>query len=660
MEQPVIMCGLGRLGRRVLEYLRAAGLTVVVVDRKADPADPSLHGLRVVTGDFRQPEVLEAAGLREARGILILTSEDLVNISTALTARHLNPRVRIVVRMFNQNLIPRLGKAVENVFSLSVSGMTAPLVALTALTGEALGAFSLEDGIRQVAEIKVADQSPLTGLTVDEVATRHHLLVIARTPPGGTPATEGKDYLWHDIDSESRLFGGDQLVVCGEPRFLAPFMGVEVDPLAQVRWANWLRRNGRVIWRTLREVDLPVKISTATLLGVVIASTFVYYLGDFGQHKKSLSDSLFRTVSLIATGSDMHEEDLIRGWQKIFVSFMRIAGAALTAVFTAIITNYFLRARLGGALEVRRIPDAGHIVVCGLGNVGFRVVENLLEYKERVVVIEQKRDSRFLATARRLGVPVIIGDATVMAVLRQAHAARARAVVAATDNELVNLEIGLLARELNPGQRVVLRLYDANLAKTLREAANIRLALSIPTLAAPAFVAALFGDRVPTIFLVCGRLLAVEEVPIQADDHGLIGQPVRAVAIDYNLLPVALVGDKGFSNSQPADLTLRAGDRLTIIAALPDMERLMRREARPADWKVDIIAFPPMARPKLVQLLWERQSVTSHMAEETLNHLPLRLGNNLTHGQAEDLLVRLRRENVNARAERQAENHSYG
>src|SRR2546429_6667488 len=104
----------------------------------------------------------------------------------------------------------------------------------------------------------------------------------------------------------------------------------------------------------------------------------------------------------MATGADMHEPE--RGWQKVFVSGLRIAGAALTAVFTAIVTNYFLRARLGGALEVRRIPDAGHILVCGLGNVGFRVVEKLLEYEERVVGIEQKRDSRFLATALRLGV----------------------------------------------------------------------------------------------------------------------------------------------------------------------------------------------------------------------------------------------------------------
>ena len=643
MSQPVILCGLGRLGRRVLEYLRAAGMSATVVDNRCDPDDPGLQGVRVIVGDFRQAEVLEAAGLRDARGLLILTSDDLVNISAALTARHLNSTVRIVVRMFNQNLIPRLGKTVQNVFSLSVSGMTAPLVALTALTGEALGAFALEDGVRQVAEIKVGESSPLAGRTVAEAATIHHLLTVART------TASAKDRLWHELDGEAKLAPGDQLVMCGEPQHLSPFLGEEENPLAQVRWAGWLRRNWRVVWRTLTEVDLPVKVSGATLAGVLIAATLVYYLGILGSNK-SLSDAFYRVVSVIATGADMHEDELKQAWQKVFVSALRIFGAAVTAVFTAIVTNYFLRARLGGALEVRRIPDAGHIVVCGLGNVGFRVVEHLREYDERVVVIELHRDSRFLATARRLGVPVILGDATVTQVLRQAHAATARAVVAATDNDLVNLEIGLLARELNSRQRVVLRLYDTNLAQTLREAANIRLALSIPTLAAPAFVAALFGDRVPTIFLVCGRLLAVQEIAVHADDAGLDGQSVRALAVDYRLLPVGLVGGSQYSNPQPADQILRTGDRLTVIAALPDLDRLLRREPPPTEWTVDAIAFPPTARPKLIQLLWERQSVTASMAEGLLEHLPLRLGNNLTRGQAEDLLARLRPENVTAQA----------
>jgi Trk K+ transport system NAD-binding subunit len=633
------------VGKRVLEYLRAGGMPVVVVDNRCSPADPDLKGVRVLSGDFRQKEVLEEAGVHDARGVLILTSDDLINISATLMVRHLNPDVRVVVRMFNQNLIARLGKAVTNVFALSVSGMTAPLVALTALSGVALGAFALEDGLRQVAELKIGEQSPLAGKKIADAA-QHRLLVVAFTPAGG------KDRLWHEVDAETTLAPGDQLVICGEPRHLGPLLGIEEDPLSTVRWAGWMRRYWRMIWRTLGEVDVSVKVTTAVLLGVVVSSTVVYSLGILGT-EKSFTDGLYQTVSIIATGADMRGQDLDPGWPKVFVSALRIFGAALTAVFTAIITNYFLRARLGGALEVRRIPDGGHIVICGLGNIGFRVMEHLLEYDERVVVIEQQRDSRFLATARRLGVAVIVGDATVMQVLRQAHAATARAVVAATDNELANLEIGLLARELSPRQRVVLRLNDANLAQTLREAANIRLALSIPTLAAPAFVAALFGDRVPTIFLVCGGLLAVYELVVQADDPILRGQAVRALARDFKLLPVALVVPNRCPIPQVEDQILGVGDRLTVIAALPDLERLMRREKLPAEWAVDVLSFAPEARQRLVQLLWERQTWTPQIAENALDHLPACLGNDLTRGQAEDLCFRLRRTNVTVRLRNQ-------
>jgi Trk K+ transport system NAD-binding subunit len=627
-----------------LDYLRAAGMPVVVVDNRCSPADPTLKDVRVLSGDFRQREVLEEAGIQHARGVLILTSDDLVNISATLMVRHLNPEVRVVVRMFNQNLIPRLGKTVKNVFALSVSGMTAPLVALTALSGVALGAFALEDGLRQVAELKIGEQSPLAGKKIADVV-QHRFLVVAHTPAGG------KDRLWHEVDPKTTLAPGDQLVVCGEPRDLGPLLGVEEDPLSKVLWAGWLRRYWRMIWRTLGEVDLPVKVATGTLFVVVFLSTLVYYSGGITE---TIPRGLYRTVSVIATGADMHEDELSQAWQKVFVSALRIFGAALTAVFTAIVTNYLLRARLGGALEVRRIPDSGHIVVCGLGNIGFRVMEYLMEYDERVVVIEQQRDSRFLATARRLGVAVIVGDATVMQVLRQAHAATARAVVAATDNELANLEIGLLARELNPRQRVVLRLYDANLAQTLREAANIRLALSIPTLAAPAFVAALFGDRVPTIFLVCGGLLAVDEVVVQPDEQFLRGQTVRALAKDFRLLPVSLMAANHHPIAQVEDQVLSVGDRLTVIASLPDLERLMRREKAPAEWAVDVLNFAPEARPRLVQLLWERQSCTPQIAESTLDHLPACLGNDLTRGQAEDLCFRLQRANVTTRLRNQA------
>jgi Trk K+ transport system NAD-binding subunit len=634
MEQHFILCGLGRVGARVLEYLRAAGAAVVVIDTACTPDDPRLAGAPLVRGDCRRREVLEQAGLARAKGVLILTSEDLVSISTALTIRHVNPTVRVVMRMFNQNLMARLGTAVHNVFALSLSALSAPVLALIAQTGEALGTFRLEDGRRfQVAELRIHDSSPLRGRTISEAAAGHQAQVLALMAVG----QPGR--FLNDVDPDKPLSPGDRLVVCGESRTLAPLVAqVEDESLPNVLWAGLTRRLSRVVWRTLAEMDLAVKICTSVLLAVVIISTLIFCLSGV---EDSVADGLYHTISLIATGADMGAGRLEPGWVKVFISVLRLLGAALTAAFTAIVTNYLLRARLGGALEVRRIPDSGHIIVCGLGNVGFRVVEELLRNDEQVVVIERSQQSRFIATARRLGVAVIVGDATVPEVLRQANAVRARAVVLATSNELINLEVALLVRELNPLQRVVLRMADTQLAQTLREAANVRLALSIPALAAPAFVAALFGDRVQSVFLVEGRLLAAVDLVVQAGDPCLESQPVRAVAVDYQLLPVYLVRADDVVEPNPRAAQLRAGDRLTAVLSLKDLQRLLQREPVPRGWQVEVTDLPPSARPWLMQRLQARPGPSADHAEIALAELPFCLGANLTRGQAEDLAATL-------------------
>jgi Trk K+ transport system NAD-binding subunit len=365
-----------------------------------------------------------------------------------------------------------------------------------------------------------------------------------------------------------------------------------------------------------------------------------------GTAKDTPADAFYRTISLMATGADMGGRDLPEGgWQRVFVSVLRLSGAALTAAFTAILTNYLLRAQLGGALEARRIPDGGHIIVCGIGNVGYRVVEELLEQGEKVVVIERSADNPFIATARRQGVPVIVGDATVPVVLRQAHAVTARAVIAATSKELINLEIGLLVRELNPQQRVVLLVVDQHLAQTLREAANVRLAVSIPALAAPAFVAALLGDRIRSVFLVGGKLMAVVDLTVQADNAFLAGHAVRALAVDFDLVPMQLTS-AGQMREQPLNARLRVGDRLTAIIGLNDLQRLLRREMPPRPWSVEATDYPLTARAFVVDLTRTHRQWGPEVPDDVIAKLPCRVGQGLTRGQAEDLLYLLQRERV--------------
>jgi Trk K+ transport system NAD-binding subunit len=563
-----------------------------------------------------------------------------VNISAALMVRSLNPGVRVVMRMFNQNLITRLGKAVNNIFALSTSTLVSPVLAVSALTGQGLGMFrveGLEEGRRQVAEVTVAEGSPLHGRTAGEAAARHEALALAHFPAGGESR-----YLT-EVNPAARLESGDRLVVSGEPRALAPLLGGGEEAAGRVRWSNWVRRLARMTWRTLMEVDLAVKVCGAVLVGVVVVSMLFFH---WEMQQKGWADSLYRTISLMATGADMRIGEDQPAVLKVYGSVLRLVGAALTAAFTAIVTNYLLRARLRGALEIRRVPDGGHVIVCGLGNVGFRVLEELVSYGERVVALEVNRDNRFVGTARRLGVAVIQGDATVREVLRQANAGSARAVIAATSNDLVNLEIALLVRDLNPTQRVVLRLADPHLAHTLREAANVRLAFSVAMLAAPAFVAALFGDRVLNVFLVGDRLLAVVDLLVQPSDAPLLDQAVRAVAVDYRLLPVAVFGPGGAPDPQRLAARLQPGSRLVAVIGLADLERFVHRQPVPNDCAVDVTAFSLPAREWVALLLRTQQGLSAEDAGRALDRLPVCLGKNLTRGQAEDLLALLSREKV--------------
>jgi Trk K+ transport system NAD-binding subunit len=638
VSQPVLICGFGRVGARILEHLRTAGVPVHVISQN-DPNDERLRNVTYFPGDCRRPELLERAGVKTARGVVIVTSDDLVNVSTALLVRQLNPDVRIVVRMFNQNLLPRLGAAVRNTIALSVSALTAPVLALTALTGDTLGAFNLDDRAQQVAEVAIAEGSPFVGQRLGDFARRHKLLVLAHSAKDAAPR------LWATLPGDTVLGAGDRIVACARPETLVPLLSGETgDLLSGGRWAGWLRRQGRAAARTLGAVDRSVKLASLGLFLTLFLSTLVF---RFGMHT-TWADGLYQTVGIVATGGELHAEKQ-DAWAKVFVSGLKVLGAALLAVFTAIFTQYFIRAKLGGAFEARRVPDGGHVVVCGLGNVGFRCVEELVRLGHKVAAIETVNDNPFAETVRRLGSAVIIGDATVPAVLKLARVGTARAVIAATESELKNLEIGLLVREANPTQRVVVRLTEPTFAEAARQSAGIQHALSVPALAAPAFAAALYGDRVQTIVTVGGKALGIVELTVQPNDPCLHEQTLFATMIDYGFLPVGVAGRAPFADEGlPKALRLVAGDKLTIVAELADLERLVRREPAPVDHQVVVDSYPLSARDLLLTIVRTNRSETADVLPDS----PFILSGGLTRGGAAELVALVAREKVEARSER--------
>ena len=284
----------------------------------------------------------------------------------------------------------------------------------------------------------------------------------------------------------------------------------ENESLPELLWGGLLRRSSRVLYRLLALIDWPVKICTAILVGVIIVSVLVFHIG---MEKDTLIDAFYRTISLLTTGADMHGEEAPPGsWQKGFISFLRLVGMLLMAAFTAIFTNYLVCADLGAALEVRRIPESGHIIVCGLGNVGFRVVEELRASASRSSSSNRMRAIHSFPprAARRRGHPRQCGRPRSLAASEFHH--RPRRCGGDQRRPAQSRNRTARCRELNPGERVIVRLTDARLAMTLRQAANVPLAMSIPELSARRSWRAFTTIRFVRCFRSRGGVLAVYEL----------------------------------------------------------------------------------------------------------------------------------------------------
>src|SRR5215211_7003736 len=116
---------------------------------------------------------------------------------------------------------------------------------------------------------------------------------------------------------------------------------------------------------------------------------------------------------------------------------------------------------------------AGHFIVCGMGQIGYRVTDLLWRLGEQVVVITLAPRADWLREVQARGVRVLVGDVRDHALLTEADVAGARALIAATDKDLVNLALALAARTLRADLPVVVRLFDPALAQQLESRFDI-------------------------------------------------------------------------------------------------------------------------------------------------------------------------------------------
>jgi Trk K+ transport system NAD-binding subunit len=482
---------MGNVGWRIVQLLRRLGEDVVVVTREtraewlhAAQAD----GISVVQGDARDEALLEQAGIGLAQALIAATDHDPTNIEIALDAKRARPGLPVVVRLFDQHLARQMESGFDLRRALAVSGLAAPSFAAAALGERWIGAFAL-DG----AEFVVGKVAFEGALGPGELTANHGLLAVAteEREEGARATVVGRRSDW-----ERWVWGQE-----GRPDAPARSRGrlrAVLDALRPSLWLGYARR----IWR---DTPLPLR-SAFVVLNVIIALSVLVFRSLLGL---TLVDALYYSVTTVATGAPSDIAPRGAGIAiKLYACFVMLLGSAVIAILYSIITDFLVTARFRQLLGRERIPEKGHVVVAGLGNVGYRVVQELKRAGAPVVAIERDAAGEFVDAVRSMA-PVVIGDARIADTLSKAGAAKADAIVAAIDDDAFDLGIALAARALNPRARIVTRVFDADFARKIQAAFQVEAALSPGLMAAPTFVAAALYPGVLAAFVQGRRLFVV-------------------------------------------------------------------------------------------------------------------------------------------------------
>ncbi|TMA30240.1 MAG: potassium transporter TrkA [Deltaproteobacteria bacterium] len=178
LKDHVIICGAGRVGFRVFEQLSKLGVPMVIIDR--DESKPFISTMRaagvpVQIDDVRAAGVLERANVQRASAIVCATDDDLANLNIALDARKMKPVIRVVMRLFDDDLVAKVSASFE-AQAFSTSALAGPALAMAALDPSIKNSFEVGSRLMVVAELVVSP--PLAGRTVAQLRDENSALVL--------------------------------------------------------------------------------------------------------------------------------------------------------------------------------------------------------------------------------------------------------------------------------------------------------------------------------------------------------------------------------------------------------------------------------------------------------------------------------------------------
>ncbi len=656
-----IVCGLGSLGQHCVAALKEFGVVINGIDA-IEPTEWEIDRLpqmlsTFVRGDCRQPHILELAGIDDCRGIFLVTNDERINIEAAFAIRLLNPKVRLIVRSSKQNLNQLVNTYLGDFIAFEATQLSAPAFAIAALGSEMRGFINLPESLLRVVKVPIGDDRSWANRRTLADFSSSTRRILSHIPPNTPLPTK-----FHTWEPNRRIQTGDLLAYVE-----VIDRNIESDPIAVKLPPKSTKKSKLTLKKILRQLSQKYfqqsfkslwqsteKQQSNRVLIVTSLFTLTVFLVSLIILKITYSSKswliLLYTVGVMLLGAYdgvfvviSNNEDAIPIWLRFMNLACMMAGTASIAVFYALLTEWLLSAKFQLIKKRPPLPERNHVVLIGVGRVGQRVGSFLQQLKQPFVGVSTSP----VATSFLPDAPFVVSDLN--SALTKVNLETARSVVIVTDDEMTNLEVGLMVHAANPACAIAIRVFNSKFGESISQLVPYAKVLSAYELSAEAFVAAAFGENVLSVIRLNEQTLLATEYEIMAGDS-LCDLLLSEIVYGYGV--VSILHQTGLEPARlmPSDdIRLSAGDRLVLLATIESLQAIDRGDRiTPNCWvKIDKV----LSRDAIFDGERAIARVTGcniWEASQMMRSLPQRLSIPLYHHQAQRLVRELEKAQVMA------------
>lgn len=368
---------------------------------------------------------------------------------------------------------------------------------------------------RELADAVHAGPVRVVVVSHDDIVALRHALVAAHARPGvrlivtifdrtvatqihrAVPNTHVVSLADASVPSLAAACLGDGLLVVDGEEALA---GDGDAPHRVVLHApSRLRRTAEAALAQLRPFDGGSRLlvlGVSGLVGLLLLDT-ILLMAAFGEAPLDAAYDAVKTAT--AVGPSAHAEDG-PSWYEAFATAAMLLSVVLLGVSSAGLINRLLSRRLTSIVGRRTLPRRGHVIVVGLGQVGFRLCLEMRRLGVPPVAVEADPDAAQVHLAKRAGIPVVVGSGVDRGLLESLRLSRARAIAAVTSDDLVNIAVSVASLAVDPAARVVLRAGDDDAVTETRALFPIGEVRDVNRIGAETFAAIALGSPRAIVF----------------------------------------------------------------------------------------------------------------------------------------------------------------